>query len=104
MCIDKPGQGGGHNNACLTKPFPERRGGDEDARKSQREYESRREAEGSAALRFAFSLLPQSPDRKNSSIDDGGHASADQWYRESSKGCHASGSKNKCHLDDRRNR
>ena len=54
MRIDEAGEGRGHNNACLTKPFPERCGSDEDAGKGQGEPKSSREAEGSAALRFGF--------------------------------------------------
>ena len=38
MGIDEAGEGGGYNNACLTKPFPERCRGDEDAGKGQGEY------------------------------------------------------------------
>ena len=33
MRIDEAGEGGGHNNTCLTKPFPERCGSNEDAGK-----------------------------------------------------------------------
>jgi hypothetical protein len=31
MRIDEASERGGYNNACLTKPFPERGGSDEDA-------------------------------------------------------------------------
>ena len=104
MCIDETGGSGGHNNACLSEPFPKRGRGDEDAGKRQGENQSRREAEGLSWLRFVFSLLTQGSDRENSSVSGGSQAGAEQRPRQRSKRNHAGGSKNSGQLDNRSNR
>ena len=104
MRIDEAGEGGGHNNACLTKPFPKRCRSYEDAGKGQGEYNSGREAKGPTTLGLAFCLLLQSLDREDCSIDDRGQSGTDQRNREGSKSSHARSGENNCHLDDRRNR
>ena len=53
MRIDEAGEGGGHNDACLTKPLSKCSGSDEDNGKGQCESQCCPEAEGPATLRLA---------------------------------------------------